>query len=177
MYTNQPNSGKVGKNPVDSTGNITRCEICDSINHWAGNCPDNKSDEKAVKATHAVNLYQSSLLTDQSLKQLTGESLSAAVLDSGASRTVCGQFWMNCYLETLNESELKDVETYESNSVLKFGDGQKIESMKKMKIPARIGFKNVKIETDAVNTNIPLLLSKASMKKANTDTNLKQTLL
>ena len=68
--------------------------------------------EKAVKATYAVNLYQSSLPTDQSLKQLTEESVSAEVLDSGASRTVCGQFWMNCYLETLNESEVKDVETY-----------------------------------------------------------------
>ena len=64
---------------------------------------------------------------------------------------------MNCYLETLNESELKDVETYESNSVFKFGGGRKVESMKKMKIPARIGCKDVKIETDVVNTNIPLL--------------------
>ena len=167
MYANQPNFGKVGKTPVDSRGNITRCGICDSINHWTANCPD----EKAVKATYAVNLYQSSLPTDQSLKQLAGESLSAAVLDSGASRTVCGQFWMNCYLETLNESELKDVETCESNIAFKLGDGQKIESMKKMKIPARIGSKDVKIETDVVNTNIPLLLSKESMTKANTEIN------
>ena len=153
MYANQPNFGKVGKNPVDSRGNITRCGICDSINHWEANCPGNKSDKKAVKATYVVNLYQSSLPTDQSLKQLTGESLSAAVLDSGTSRTVCEQFWMNCYLETLNKSELKNVETYESDSVFKFGDGQKIESMKKMKLPARIGSKDVKIETDVVNTN------------------------
>ena len=52
-----------------------------------------------------------------------GEFLCAAVLDSGASRTVHGQCWMNCYLETLNESELKDVETFESNGAFKFGDG------------------------------------------------------
>ena len=76
---------------------------------------------------------------------------------------------MNCYLETLNESKSKDVETYESTSVFKFGDRQKIESMKKMKIPARIGSKDVNIETDVVNTNIPLLLSKESMKKANAE--------
>ena len=57
---------------------------------------------------------------------------------------------MNCYLETLNKSEWKDVETYESNSVFKFCDGQKIDSMKKMKIPARIGCKDVKTETDVV---------------------------
>ena len=82
------------------------------------------------------------------------------VVDSGANRTVCGQFWMNCYLGTLSESELKDVETYESNSDFKLGDGQKIESIKKMKIPARIGSKGVKFETDVVNTNIPLLYQK-----------------
>ena len=112
-------------------------------------------------------MYQSSLTTDQSFKQLTGESLSAVVLDSGTRRTVCRQFWTNCYLETLNGSELKGVETCESNSVFRFGDGPKIESMKKMKIPARIGSKDVKIETDVVDTNIPLLPSKESLKKAN----------
>ena len=51
-------------------------------------CPGNKGDQKTVKATYAVNLYQSTLPTDQPLKQLTRESLSAAVSDSGASRTV-----------------------------------------------------------------------------------------
>ena len=62
--------------------------------------------------------------------------------------------------------------------LFKFGDGQKIESVKEMKIPARIGSKGVKIETDVVNRNIQLLSSKESMtRKANTDINLKQTLL
>ena len=90
VHASQPKFGKVGKNPVDSRRNITRCGICDSLNHWAANCPYNTGDEKAVKATYAVNLYQSSLPTEQSLKQLTGASLSAAVLDSRASRTVFG---------------------------------------------------------------------------------------
>ena len=75
MYANQHNFSKVAKNPVDSRGSITKCGICDSIYHWAANCQANKSDEKAVKATYAVSLYQLSLPTDQSSKQLTGESL------------------------------------------------------------------------------------------------------
>ena len=69
MYASQPNFGKVGKNPVDSRGYITRCGICESINHWAANCPNDKDDEKNIKATYAVNLFQSSLPPDQSLKQ------------------------------------------------------------------------------------------------------------
>ena len=43
--------------------------------------------------------------------------------------------------------------------------------MKKMKIPARISNKDVNIETDVVHTNILLLLSQKSMKKANTEIN------
>lgn len=29
-----------GKNPLDSNGNVSRCRICDSINHWRIACPD-----------------------------------------------------------------------------------------------------------------------------------------
>ena len=41
-------------------------------------------------------------------------------------------------------------------------------STKKLKIPAKIGQTNCHIETEVVPANIPLLLSKASMKKAGT---------
>ena len=29
-----------GKNPLDSKGDITLCSLCESINHWAPECPD-----------------------------------------------------------------------------------------------------------------------------------------
>ena len=29
-----------GKNPLDSYGNVTRCSLCDSINHYKKSCPD-----------------------------------------------------------------------------------------------------------------------------------------
>ena len=34
-----------GKNPLDNNGNISRCRICDSINHWEKKCPDRISAE------------------------------------------------------------------------------------------------------------------------------------
>ena len=46
-------------------------------------------------------------------------------------------------------------------------------SLYKMTIPATIGKVDVSIETDVINTNIPLFLSKASMKSANTEINFK----
>ena len=44
----------------------------------------------------------------------------------------------------------------------KFGDGEKIKSLRKVYIPIKIGEKDVMLQTDAVNTEIPLLLSEAS---------------
>ena len=32
--------GGRGRNPFDDHGNVNRCAICDSVNHWASTCPD-----------------------------------------------------------------------------------------------------------------------------------------
>ena len=48
----------------------------------------------------------------------------------------------------------------------KFGDGRKVASIEKVTIPATVGEQPVRIRTDAVREEIPLLLSKTSMKKA-----------
>ncbi len=50
----------------------------------------------------------------------------------------------------------------------RFGDGKVVYSTKKLKIPAKIGQTSCHIETDVVPANIPLLLNKASMKRAGT---------
>ena len=36
----QPMKENRGRNPLDSYGKVTRCRICDSINHYAKKCPD-----------------------------------------------------------------------------------------------------------------------------------------
>ena len=53
-----------------------------------------------------------------------------------------------------------------SNRAFKFGDGRIVHSTKRVKIPAKIGQTKCHIETEVVPTDIPLLLSKASLKKA-----------
>ena len=56
-----------------------------SINFALGKglCPD--------KNTSEVTLYQSILHTKETLQQFTGEAFYAAILDSGACKTVCGK--------------------------------------------------------------------------------------
>ena len=45
------------------------------------------------------------LHTQESVQQFTGETLSPAVLDSGATSTVCGKTWIDCYEETLSDED------------------------------------------------------------------------
>ena len=47
----------------------------------------------------------------------------------------------------------------------RFGDGRKIQAIQSVKIPAKIGSRSCEIMTDIIDGDIPLLLSKSSMKK------------
>ena len=49
-----------------------------------------------------------------------------------------------------------------------FGSGDPVNSLHKVKIPASIENQDIFIESDVVDNDIPMLLSKSAMKKANT---------
>ena len=66
-------------------------------------------------------------------------------------------------VQSMNSISLK-----QSNRVFKFGSGQTYCSKGCVLIPACIGEKWVNIQTDVIDLNLPLLLSKKAMKNANT---------
>ena len=84
------------------------------------------------------------------MQQFTGETLSAAVLDSGATSTVYGKTWIDCYEETLSDENRLKVTKEASSTNFKFGDGRKVASIEKVTIPAAIGEQPVRIRTDVV---------------------------
>ena len=96
------------------------------------------------------------------------ETLGCGILDSGCGKTVSGTEWMETYLDTLDETEMKEVKFEESDSKFKFGSGQVYDSVGRVTFPAVLGSTKVLISSDVVDTEIPLLLSKATMKKAKT---------
>ena len=55
----------------------------------------------------------------------------------------------------------------QSDTLFKFGDEEKIKSLRKVYIPIKIGEKDVMLQTDVVNIKIPVLLSKQAMKRGN----------
>ena len=84
------------------------------------------------------------------------------------SYCVCGENWFKQFLE-----ETGDIPTVTSSRAFKFGDGKVVNSFMRATIPAQIGSTNCKIETEIVKADIPLLLSKSSLKKAGTILDLK----
>ena len=175
---------KRGKNPLDKFGNNTRCYICDSINHWHNECPDRQSTEyRTYHEEHEsdsddpgipfeVILHETKGEESNKLQNLLIESLGSAVLDCGASKTVCGMVWLTNYISNLSPKAKQRVKYEKSKNTFKFGDGQKVTSLKQAQIPAVIGDTKVMIITDVIDSDLPLLLSQQSMKKAKTILNL-----
>ena len=97
-----------------------------------------------------------------------GETLGSAVLDSGASSTVCGTKWYECFLETLTDVQKKKTVKIKGVRTFKFGDGNKLNSLYKGILPCVVADIEVSIITDVVNSDILLLLSKNAMKRAGT---------
>ena len=156
------------RNPPDQFGQITRCSICESTMHYAKDCPhkNNSESETFYEDTYyQIVLFQNDMDNEETLPTLVHESLNAAILDCGASKTCCGESWFNCYLESLSDEEKKKVSYSSSNSKFKFGDGKPVTAITSACIPVTIGTKDVMLQTDVVTKEIPLLLSKQSMKK------------
>ena len=85
------------------------------------------------------------------------DSFNCAILDSGCSSTVCGEDWINCYMETLDDKQKQNVKTFNSKTWFKFGDSMKFQSLKRMRIPCEIAKTRCYIDTDVVACDIPLL--------------------
>ena len=180
-------------NPVGSDGRVSTCFKCGSKNHWARFCPNNDWRQQSSESHNSnwrqrnselnsnyygeddevhVTLLAAEENFENKVDTLFGESLGGVILDSGCSRTVCGEMWLASYLETLTSVEKESVKIEQSTSVFKFGDGKRMKSLKRVVLPCVLAGKNVTIRTDVVACNVPLLLSKTSMKRAGMIINL-----
>ncbi len=151
-----------------------RCNICESKFHWARNFPDEYETQglDPAKKTETLNLFQLPNHDVHEMKVFVGETLSCAVLDSGCTQTVCGRKWLDCYTDSLIDENI--IKEKPSTAAFKFGNGEPVMSEKKVIIPAVIGSKKVNLETDVIDADIPLLMSKAAMKKAETVLNFNE---
>ena len=150
-----------GKTPLRN-GQQTRCNICQSINQLGSQWPD-RSSEEVTYMVHELMLKNSN---DLALQTLLTETWCCAVLDSGASSTVCGITWFQEYLDNLSTNEIADLKYSTSNKPFRIGDGREACSSKTATVPVNFGPHKTAIKTDTVDANTLLLPSSSSMKKA-----------
>ena len=176
-------SEKPGKrmNPLNRDGTVSKCLICDSKMHWARDClhayERNENDsalysygEKSEEEIHITLFTQEN---DAKMDHLLGETIGCIILDSGCSRTVCGEQWLNMYMDTLDDKHRRNVISENSSAVYRFGDGEKFSALRCVTLPCMLAGKTIQIKADVVSCNIPLLLSKRSMKRADMVIDLK----
>ena len=178
-HANSPRYNPFSMNPKDFRGNPTVCRKCRSIYHWWQDCPHVTPEEKMnnPKRTYFnqnssqedlyIALFQKSTpTTSDEIICLMSETINKAVIDSGCTKTCCGQDWYDAYIQTLSEEDSKNISVQESDAIFRFGDSPPVTSLKKVLLPIYINNVNLLLETEVVPSSVPLLLSKETMIKA-----------
>ena len=104
-------TGKTKINPWGPEGNTTVCFKSGCKFHWSYDYPyiDDTKETQGQQKKSFYNIVMMIQLTKQEENGNTflGETLGSAVLYSGASGTVCGTKWYECFLETLTNAQRK----------------------------------------------------------------------
>ena len=91
---------------------------------------------------------------------------NCAILDSACTSTVCGRKWIEAYKKSLNYEDLKKIIEVEGEKIFEFGGGVQRKILRSYIIHIKLAGKNISLKTDVIESDIPLLLSSSSMKKA-----------
>ena len=151
-----------------------KCNFCDSTLHLIARCPEYtkflKDSEGNSKTKDDVEyVWFMVYMTDQPGNKMQGlveECKGLCILDCGCPNTVCGEKWMESYIQTLSTEDQEGITFEDSQERYTFGDGDGIKSNRKMTIPVYATGKRGLLQTDVVSANIPLLLSVKVMEKA-----------
>ena len=103
---------------------------------------------------------------DNDYDELMNETIGFAVIDSGCTKTVCGNVWLRTYLDTLSNRDHRAVTTEDSKCDFRFGDGPVYSSSKIVTIPVTFGSQKARLATHVVECDVPLLISRQSLKRA-----------
>ena len=142
---------------------VLRCFNCHSTKHLSNKCPYPRGNDSHTQDIHII-LFNAK--PDKAMSALIKETLGMAVLDSACTKAVTGETWLNLFIDTLTEEDKKLVNIRPSDMNFRFGDGIEVNSTEIVKFPVVIGTKKIMIEQNIVKNDIPLLFSRASMKKA-----------
>ena len=94
------------------------------------------------------------------------------LLDSCCSANVMGLEWKDAFYEDMSNTDRKEVKTLPGGTGFKFGGESIVKSLGKYEFPCYIAGEKTTITADVVDRDIPLLISKAEIKKRGFKINL-----
>ena len=134
---------------------------CQSTMHFVADCPHRKDYEESPVNNVHITLLNSK--PDLVKRNLVAETLGKGLLGSGCSKTVAGEVRLQEYLYTFpKETNVIEVK---SNALFRFGDGGECRGLKCVTLPVTIGNYKCSLRVDIVPNDIPLLISKDTMKR------------
>ena len=162
-------------NPMGPNGKIPTCRCCGSYRHLVAKCPH--SSENMSKTNVTERMAKVSITEDEHVVLFTGyhkgdisqlgiDARNCAVLDSACSSTVCGEIWLENYLNSLDHEDRRKIKRFIGQKTFKFGGGERLKLKGEHNLPAVIAGKEGTILPDVVESDIPLLLSRQAMKTA-----------
>ena len=153
-------------NPLGPDGRTLTCKSCGSYRHLLPACPDSWENMRKIKVVEEEHAVLFTGYNTEEVRRLGVDARNCAVLDSACSSTVCGDSWLNNYIESLDKNDRQKVKQTKGQRVFKFGGGTYLQSKGEYSLPVVIAGKEATINTDVVESDIPLLLSRTVMKKA-----------
>lgn len=159
------------------TNQLSECHICKSIMHWAADCPHRTDENRKFNKPEQILKVDSVLMDEEYLTYVTHGGENLALIDSGATKTVCGRNWFETFVASLDSKDQKMIKEEDSSCLFRFGDGNAVKSEIVKVIPTVICGQEVRIKANIVDNDIPLLISKNTLAKAKANLNFEHGVL
>ena len=165
-----------GTNPITRIRKVSRCSRCGSTYHWVEDCPE--EDVKPSATNIATSVSQDPEDSQSESKDIVYANISdnlfqdcrgIAILDNGCTSTVCGKAWLDDYLGQLYAVHQKQYKKRYSSKRNFFGSGQPVKTLFPAFFPVEIQDSLLTLATEVVDLQLPLLLSKETLKKLRTN--------
>ena len=72
--------------------NVSRCRICDSKLHLDDRCPKRNDTRETI-------------FIEEMIVSFLAEGFNVPIIDSGCTKTVCGEVWPQYYTDSLSASD------------------------------------------------------------------------
>lgn len=156
---------------------ISECHICKSIMHWSADCPHRRVEKKNLNKPEQILKVDSVIMDEEYLTYITNKDENLALIDSGATKTVCGEKWYRAFEDSLDIKDKNMIKEEKTECLFRFGDGDAVKSNTVKVIPTIICGQEVKIKANLVTSDIPLLISKNTLANAKANLNFEHGVL